>query len=344
MKRTTAEDGDFRVQVACRRSSRLTPSIPSTCPELVAVEVESSSIDVAGQSSEDEGDGGVLPVMMATAAAEEGHGLRGEEESTMVMSFVPDLSPISEDDRLGGRSSSVFSGSTTPSPDAAVRLCLTAASVGGRDSVSSLFPSSLDASARGREQCPGLGSAMDAVADALRVDVRDEFHGSAECVRFPGVVDGALFADDRAESSGREDGRLAVDLSETLALTNGVGSDALVGDGLVRLSSSCVHLQVDSAVPGSGGISVLHGRVGQPIAPSVEACCALTVDGRDAIFIGGGLVSEEEAVSPEAGAALRPQPTDGLRQPPLSPVEPTLRAGGMSDAATAGSTSSVRVG
>ncbi|GAB2301795.1 hypothetical protein Dimus_035820, partial [Dionaea muscipula] len=325
MKRTTADDGEFRVQVACRRSSRLTPSLPSICPDLVAVEVESTPIDVAGQSSEDEVVGRVLPVMMATAAAEEGFGLRGEEESTMVMSFVPDLNPISEDERLGGRSSSVFSGSTTPSPEAAVRLCQIDAGVGGRDSVSSLSPSSLGAGDRGREQCPGLGSAMDAVADALCVDDRGVFRRSAECDRLPGVVDGALIADDRAEFSGREDGRLAVVMSENMVLTNEVGSAALVGDGMVRLSSSFVHMQVDSAVPG-GGTSIVDGRVGQPPSPLFVACCSLTVDGRDAIMNGGGLVSEEVAVSPEAGAALRPQPTDGLRQPPLSPVEPALMA------------------
>ncbi|GAB2275929.1 hypothetical protein Dimus_010675, partial [Dionaea muscipula] len=34
MKRVTVEDGKFRVRVVCRRSSRLTPSIPSASPDL----------------------------------------------------------------------------------------------------------------------------------------------------------------------------------------------------------------------------------------------------------------------------------------------------------------------
>ncbi|GAB2303659.1 hypothetical protein Dimus_037643, partial [Dionaea muscipula] len=39
---------------------------------------------------------------------------------------------------------------------------------------------------------------------------------------------------------------------------------------------------------------------------------------------GGGMVSEEVVVKPTARAALRPQPTDGLRQPPLLTVEPAV--------------------
>ncbi|GAB2270718.1 hypothetical protein Dimus_005589 [Dionaea muscipula] len=42
------------------------------------------------------------------------------------------------------------------------------------------------------------------------------------------------------------------------------------------------------------------------------------------IIVDGRLVSEEVVVTPAARAALRPKPTDGLRQPPLSPVEPPL--------------------
>ncbi|GAB2276078.1 hypothetical protein Dimus_010817 [Dionaea muscipula] len=44
----------------------------------------------------------------------------------------------------------------------------------------------------------------------------------------------------------------------------------------------------------------------------------------DAAVPGCGMVSEEVAVSPVVGVALRPQPTDGLRQPPLSPVGSAL--------------------
>ncbi|GAB2302326.1 hypothetical protein Dimus_036340, partial [Dionaea muscipula] len=325
MKRTTAEDGEFRVQVACRRSSRLSSSLPSIYPDLVALEVEPSSIAVVGESSEEEDDDGMLPEMVVTASSEEGDGLRGEEEGTMVSSFLPDLSPISEEERKGGSSSSSFSGSTTPSPEAAVRLCQSAIGAGGHASVSSPFPSSLVAVARGGEGTHGLGSAMVADDSALIDEERGEFRGSAECERLPAVDDGALLAEDRDEVRGSDDGRLAENLGENLGLTSGVGSAAMVIDGPVRLSSSFDHVQVDIAVPGNGGSAVVAGSVGQQ--PSLVSCCSLALVGRDAKLIGGGLVSEEEAVSPEAGAALRPQPTDGLRQPPLSPVEPALMAG-----------------
>ncbi|GAB2268477.1 hypothetical protein Dimus_003434 [Dionaea muscipula] len=46
---------------------------------------------------------------------------------------------------------------------------------------------------------------------------------------------------------------------------------------------------------------------------------------------GGGLVSEQGRVSPVARGALRSQPTDGLRKPLSSPVEPvSVVAGGVS--------------
>ncbi|GAB2273255.1 hypothetical protein Dimus_008055 [Dionaea muscipula] len=328
MKRTTAEDGESRVQVACRRSSRLAPSLPSNFPDLVAEEVESSSIAVIGQSNE-VSDGGVLTEMMATASAEEGDDLRREEEGMMVSSFLPDLSPIAEDERLGGSSSSVFSGSTMPSPEVVMRPCLSAIDAGGHELVSSLLPSSMVASTRGGERIPGLGSAMDAVVDTLIVDDRGAFSGSAECDRVP-VDDDVLLAKNRDESCGKEDGRVAVSLGENRGLTTEVVSVELVSDGLVRLSSSSVQEPNVSVVQDLGGSAVVDGREGrdgQQLFTSFGRSCSLSLYGRDTMVTGGGLVSEEVAVPPEAGAALRPQPTDGLRQSPLSPAEPAVMAG-----------------
>ncbi|GAB2302188.1 hypothetical protein Dimus_036205, partial [Dionaea muscipula] len=325
MKRTTAMDGEFHVQVACRRSSRLATSLPSSFPDLVALEVEPPSIAVVGQSSE--AGRGVLPEMMVTASAEEGDDVRREEEGKLVSSFLPDLSQIDEDERMGGSSSSVFSGSMTPSPEAAVRLCQSAIEAGGHDSVSSRLPSSLVASARGGERNPGLGSTMDADDVALIADARGESRVSAECDRLPVVDDDTLLAEDRVESCGKGDGSLAVNLGENQGLTTGAGSAAMVSDGLVRMSSSSVHLQDASAVHGLGGNAVVDGRDGQQISNSFGSSCLLALCGRDAMVNGGGLASEEVAVLLEAGAALRPQPTDGLRQSPLSPAEPALMAG-----------------
>ncbi|GAB2273698.1 hypothetical protein Dimus_008479, partial [Dionaea muscipula] len=47
----------------------------------------------------------------------------------------------------------------------------------------------------------------------------------------------------------------------------------------------------------------------------------------DGSFIGSGKVSEEGVASLAAREALRPSPTDGRRQPPLSPVEPVMVTG-----------------
>ncbi|GAB2288125.1 hypothetical protein Dimus_022469 [Dionaea muscipula] len=50
----------------------------------------------------------------------------------------------------------------------------------------------------------------------------------------------------------------------------------------------------------------------------------------DVSLCGGGMVSEECRALPVARGALRPQPTDGLRQPFSSPVEPVnVVAGGV---------------
>ncbi|GAB2278854.1 hypothetical protein Dimus_013528 [Dionaea muscipula] len=61
-------------------------------------------------------------------------------------------------------------------------------------------------------------------------------------------------------------------------------------------------------------------------ATRVDCLCPLgdvigCVEGSRVFVDDGGLVSEEVLVTPVASAALRPQPADGPRQPPLSPVE-----------------------
>ncbi|GAB2290413.1 hypothetical protein Dimus_024691 [Dionaea muscipula] len=57
-----------------------------------------------------------------------------------------------------------------------------------------------------------------------------------------------------------------------------------------------------------------------PIMPSL-----IVSDVNDANIIDDGVVREEVRVSPTAREALRPQPTDGLWQPPSSPVEPVAK-------------------
>ncbi|GAB2302438.1 hypothetical protein Dimus_036449 [Dionaea muscipula] len=56
---------------------------------------------------------------------------------------------------------------------------------------------------------------------------------------------------------------------------------------------------------------------------AVSVAAVDSIDGaRVSVIDDGGLVSEEGRVMPGAREALRPQPTDGLRQPSSTPVEP----------------------
>ncbi|GAB2294971.1 hypothetical protein Dimus_029161, partial [Dionaea muscipula] len=327
MMRTTVEDSDFRVQVACRRSSRLSPSLPTISPDLVALEVESTPIAVVGETSEDADGAGVLPKMMVLESSEAGDGLRGEKEGKLVSSFLPELSPISEEEQTGVSSSSSSSGLSSPLPEAAGRLCQSDIGADGQASVSPFVPSSLVVGARDGERSPGLGSAMDTDEGALIAVARDEFGGSAECDRLPVVDDGALLADDRVESCGMEDGRLAMNLSENMGLTSGVGSAALVIDGPVRLSSSFDHVQDDSAIPGIRGTAVVAERVGQQLSPSLVSCCSLSLDGRDAIVNGGGRTVPQRCSQEVGRDSSSPDPFPGIIRGSPSPRAPRLRRG-----------------
>ncbi|GAB2278874.1 hypothetical protein Dimus_013548, partial [Dionaea muscipula] len=80
------------------------------------------------------------------------------------------------------------------------------------------------------------------------------------------------------------------------------------------------------SVFGRDGVASLIGLCGQPFSYSVMSCCPDEC-GSEAKESGEGLVSKEDAAPPVTGAALRPQPTDGLQQPPLALVEPALVVG-----------------
>ncbi|GAB2302766.1 hypothetical protein Dimus_036760, partial [Dionaea muscipula] len=81
--------------------------------------------------------------------------------------------------------------------------------------------------------------------------------------------------------------------------------------------------EVNKVVQGIGRFgSVRLGAVVNSCVPLLPLSC-------DSVGLcDGGLVSEEARVSPVAREALRLQPTDGLRQPPSSPVVPVSGAEG----------------
>ncbi|GAB2302322.1 hypothetical protein Dimus_036336, partial [Dionaea muscipula] len=65
--------------------------------------------------------------------------------------------------------------------------------------------------------------------------------------------------------------------------------------------------------------------VGSAMPVADPRCASLSpLLGGSVSQVGVGLVSEEVRVLPMAREALRPQPTDGLRQPPSSSMKPVI--------------------
>ncbi|GAB2296343.1 hypothetical protein Dimus_030466 [Dionaea muscipula] len=96
--------------------------------------------------------------------------------------------------------------------------------------------------------------------------------------------------------------------------------DAFVDGSLVQMDVQIAApslLQVDHLVVGSD--NPLAVGIDMPVAGVPILNVNPLLSGHNN---GGGLVSEEGQVLPVAREALRPQPTDGLRQPSSAPVEP----------------------
>ncbi|GAB2302738.1 hypothetical protein Dimus_036733, partial [Dionaea muscipula] len=114
------------------------------------------------------------------------------------------------------------------------------------------------------------------------------------------------------------------------AACSGEQGTGLVGSGLQRL------VQVEIGGGGvDGEMEVVDGAGRETVEQTTATVCTLlprlpimpyhiVSDVNDNI-IDGGVVREEVRVSPSAREALRPQPTDGLWQPPSSPVEPVAK-------------------
>ncbi|GAB2299488.1 hypothetical protein Dimus_033555 [Dionaea muscipula] len=134
----------------------------------------------------------------------------------------------------------------------------------------------------------------------------------------------------------QRDGGVGGDGGE-LGVENGVGEAALVKPTeLVCSSLSSVYVPAAELVLGDGGadgLQKVEGGIGGdalllptasicsilPCMPSEQVCSLLPAV--DTTF-DGGFVRGEVRVSSTARRALRTQPTDGLCQPPSSPVEP----------------------
>ncbi|GAB2270694.1 hypothetical protein Dimus_005565, partial [Dionaea muscipula] len=85
----------------------------------------------------------------------------------------------------------------------------------------------------------------------------------------------------------------------------------------------------EGSVEGIGG-GLLNGVLQTSVISKSGAVSHLSKLSDDVGLRGGGLVSEECRVLPVARGALRPQPTDGLRLPLSSPMDPvSVMAGGV---------------
>ncbi|GAB2302386.1 hypothetical protein Dimus_036400 [Dionaea muscipula] len=118
----------------------------------------------------------------------------------------------------------------------------------------------------------------------------------------------------------------SVHFPDSVPLTMGEDLVSVEGSDVVKIHRAApLH-----AVAGSGGsqsfIDVVgsHKQVGDwPLFDS-----SFPMLGGSMGRVGDGLVSEEGRVSPVAREALRPQPADGLRQPPSFPVDPVISVEG----------------
>ncbi|GAB2266109.1 hypothetical protein Dimus_001133, partial [Dionaea muscipula] len=241
------------------------------------------------------------------------------ENGVLDSARVPDLSPILEDEGKQGTPSSSISGSSTLSPLAAILYCQAAMDSGGQDLVSSLSPPRLDADVSG-----DFGST-----------VADMTCSSVEGFSLPdGEQKVGVGEQEVAEELGGGDRVAGEALSVPLSLS-----------GSPRVLSIGEHVQTAGLAAGRGVDAGMRlGLVSQPALIGVETVgiaepgCAISLVAECvqvfpstshlpcvAAIVGGGLVREEVQSSPLARGAVRPQPTDGLRQPPLSPVD--LREG-----------------
>ncbi|GAB2275916.1 hypothetical protein Dimus_010662 [Dionaea muscipula] len=113
-------------------------------------------------------------------------------------------------------------------------------------------------------------------------------------------------------------------------LSDAGGGQAL-GDSLAALKTRGLgnHLAADTVVNSVIPVTSLSYICPSLRADSVDFAASM-LSNNDGTLIEGGMVSEEGLVSLAAREALRLSPTDGRRQPPLSPVEPamvTMRGG-----------------
>ncbi|GAB2303375.1 hypothetical protein Dimus_037366, partial [Dionaea muscipula] len=294
MKRATADSGEFRVRVECRRSSRLSPSIPPDSSDL-------------GVGVED----GLSPIE---------EGLESFEETR----------PIVEGDGLPMVSPSPGSGSSAFSSGAAIRLCQTTTEDGGGSEmavgplrVSGVLPGGGDFQKKEAELQASLvfspvvddapEERLEGAEMLLGREVRAEEVLSSPCLVVLSPSAASCPAVEVAGAAVVEEAGDSQRPASSLVPHSVSFSDCEVGSELLRADGSESVVEVGV---GSGGLGVNAATVCSSLfcLPSVHVNPAGRCD--------VGSVREEVRVPQMAGEALRPQPTDGLWQPPSTSVGP----------------------
>ncbi|GAB2288115.1 hypothetical protein Dimus_022459 [Dionaea muscipula] len=229
------------------------------------------------------------------------------EDGLPELSLVPDLKTTLEDDGREGASSSSISGSPVLSPAAAVRFCQAAIVAGGHDLARSVSSSLLVSGEIGSRIADSVSSSPEVfslpypdsvqeVGDGLALGDLGEAAEGGVCTVAASEVAAAN------EDCSRFGGIAAPGTAMMIPITLG-------GDGLLPIVST-------DGVVVSANVTVSH--------PSKFIATAGYIDNGGMVSVneGGGMVSEEGRVLPMAREALRPQPTNGLRQPSSAPVEP----------------------
>ncbi|GAB2281386.1 hypothetical protein Dimus_015982 [Dionaea muscipula] len=218
-------------------------------------------------------------------------------DGRVISSRSLDLSPISEPDGVPEASVSPGSGSPPLSPTAAVRLCQASMSVREADVVSS--------------------------SDSLAVN-GGVFSGLSAGVGGISVNDVAVIGDG-----------VKVTVADSISTQVSNAGTAVGGGTLTGFVQTLEYANPRVASSMGAGIDVKVQKVyvqdsrfaKMPLAGVVSQSPSIfTSKSVDAVLssglCGGGMVSEEARVLPGARGAMRPQPTDGLRQPSSAPVEP----------------------
>ncbi|GAB2296328.1 hypothetical protein Dimus_030451 [Dionaea muscipula] len=362
MKRATGEDGDYRVQVECRRSSRLSPTLSTSIPDLGGVvEIGLPPITEVGESMELEAGDGDSSEKMEAPSGEVGVCLRGEVAGLRGSSIMPDRSPISELQSLGRGSSPPISRSPSFSLEAADGFCQNAmdageqASVGGCEDFSRV--ASL-AAGRGLRMVTGCVNGVNGqdgeVVFTVLCGMKSAVFGSSLPTGTVSPVSASV------NPMGGEDQTTAIGASEGCRDGDGASlgaplqaCSAVIGAGLTSMddgSSLRLTMPLDSGERGQNmGYSADPGINAWQLTLAIELDCSCfssvptvplcSLSSIVDIASDGGLVREEVRVPPTARGAVRPQPTDGLWQPPSPQVEPEPERvekdkgplGGMSD-------------